>query len=172
MRNFKLIVVLLFICTSALFSQKNATQKSLFKVVETFKKAITKEANQKEFYNLFLHDSITWATVLEGKTKKVLKKKADYKPFRSMTFKQFYGFVSKNNCEEKFYNVNIADDNKYATISFDYSFSKDGKVLNWGKEYWNLLKVENEWKITSVLWTTNFQNIEKCPFENNSYYKQ
>lgn len=173
MRNTLIIILLVFMNITTVTGQNSSENvKSLKTIVETFKRAISNEVTKEEFYNLFLYDTVTWATILEGKTKEVLKKKSDYKPFINKSLNVFYDFVSKNNCEEKFYNVNIANDNNYATISFDYSFFLDGEVQNWGKEYWNLLKVENEWKITSVLWTTNFQNIEKSPFENNSYYRQ
>lgn len=153
-------------------AQKNTDSKSLNTIVETFKKAITNDVTKEAFYNLFLYDTVTWATILEGKTKEVLKKKSDYKPFINKSLNVFYDFVSTNNCEEKFYNVAIDHDHHFAKISFDYSFSLDGAIQNWGKEYWTLLKVGDGWKITSVLWTTNFQNIEQSPFENNSYYKQ
>jgi hypothetical protein len=170
MKNILIIILLAFMNISTVKSQTNI--KSLKKIVTTFKEAISNDVTKEEFYNLFLYDTVTWATVPEGKTKEVLKKKSDYKPFTNKSLNVFYDFVSTNNCEEKFYNVTIDHDHNYAKISFDYSFSLDHKVINWGKEYWTLLKVDNEWKITSVLWTTNFQNIEESPFEDNSYYRQ
>jgi hypothetical protein len=32
-------------------------------------------------------------------------------------------------------------------------------------EYWPLILVNNNWKITSVTWTTNLQRYETCPFK-------
>ncbi|MEM6831076.1 MAG: hypothetical protein AAF551_11230 [Bacteroidota bacterium] len=48
---------------------------------------------------------------------------------------------------------------EHATISFDYSFSLDSEILNWGIEYWSLMRVNDRWKITSVTWTMNYQEM-------------
>ena len=167
--NFVLLFAV-FSCAS-LFAQTNNDLNGLNQVINTFKNAITDDSKETDFYNLFLHESITWDTVLEGKTKDKLQSTGKQRPFGASNFKDFYSFVSNNNCKEDFYNITIGYDHNYATLSFDYTFLKDDKIQNWGKEYWTLLKVEGQWKITSVIWTTNYQNIEKCPFVNSSYYK-
>lgn len=171
---FKIIIILLFtfLPGSWLFAQNEEDSSNLNNVIETFKTAITGASKEATFYNLFLHDSITWATTMEGKTKEIRKSGDNYWPLVSSSFKKFFEYVKDRNCEEKFYNIEINQDNNFATIKFDYTFQEDDEILNWGKEHWTLLKVEGHWKITSVLWTTNLQDIEKSPFRNNSYYRE
>ena len=60
---------------------------------------------------------------------------------------------------------------EFATISFDYSFSFNSKIQNWGVEYWSLILVNEKWKITSVNWTMNYQDIEKYPFTNETKFR-
>jgi len=170
--KYTFIVLFTVFSYASLFAQSNNDLNGLNKIINTFKSAIINNSKEIDFYNLFLHESITWDTILEGKTKEKLQSKGKQKPFGTSSFKDFYRFVSTNNCKENFYNINMSYDNNYANVSFDYSFLRDDKIQNWGKEYWTLLKVEGQWKITSVIWTTNYQNIEKCPFVDRSYYKQ
>ncbi len=159
------IILALFFLTSSINIHAQKTNKNFNRIINTFSDAIKNPEMETEFYNLFLHDSITWATVNAGKTKEVLKSKKNYKPYSSASFKAFYKMIKSGNYEEKFYNIVTNQDKNYATINFDYSFHKESEIKNWGKEYWTLLKVDEQWKITSVLWTTNYQYIEKCPFE-------
>ncbi|PQB05745.1 hypothetical protein BST85_13230 [Aureitalea marina] len=65
-----------------------------------------------------------------------------------MTLKQMPDFVFysgdyetfnnnlKGKTKEKFYRVKVDTRGDFATISFDYSFSFDSKIQNWGIEYW------------------------------------
>jgi len=67
--------------------------------------------------------------------------------------------------------VKIDTRGDFATISFDYSFSFDSKIQNWGIEYWSLILVNENWKITSVTRSMNYQDIEKCPFSNETEFR-
>ncbi|MBO1254996.1 hypothetical protein J3L16_04750 [Alteromonas sp. 5E99-2] len=57
------------------------------------------------------------------------------------------------NLEEKIWNVEVATDGYLASVHFDYSDHVNGKKRAWGTESWNLIKVNKEWKITSVAFT-------------------
>ncbi|WP_108868575.1 hypothetical protein [Aquimarina aquimarini] len=162
-------MILMCLTTKA---QKISDVEKLYDVIEVFKTAFVDSTKEQQFYDLFLHDSITWASVYEGKTKEYLEIEDNYKPIFSGSFKDFYKWIRKDgDYKENFYNLIINLDNNHATVSFEYTFEKKDEIQNWGKEYWTILKVENNWKIASVLWTMNYQNIEQCPFTNNSYYK-
>ena len=172
--KYKLVfsVLILLISNSTIKAQEQMNNDKLYNVINTFKTAFHDSTKEHEFYNLFLHDSITWSSVYQGKTKEILKNKDDYRPTFSSTFRDFYLWIKEEGTyKEDFYNILINKDNNHATISFDYAFRKKNEIQNWGKEYWTLLKVEGQWKIASVLWTTNNQDIEECPFTNSSYYK-
>ncbi|UOB18153.1 hypothetical protein [Abyssalbus ytuae] len=166
-------ITLMILSCLATKAQEKTDFEKLYNVIEVFKTAFVDSTKEQQFYDLFLHDSITWASVYEGKTKEHLKNKDNYQSSFSSTFKNFYTWIKKDgNYKESFYNIIINKENNHATISFDYTFEKKGDIQNWGKEYWTLLKVEEDWKIASVLWTMNYQNIEQCPFTNNSYYRE
>ncbi|MDD7885474.1 hypothetical protein [Flavivirga sp. 57AJ16] len=173
--RYKLVFIffVLIISNHKVKAQNFSETQKLYSVVNIFKTSFYDSTKEQEFYDLFLHDSITWASVYEGKTKEFLKTKEDYQHFFSGNFMDFYEYLKREgNCEEDFYNLVINVDNNHATISFEYTFKKKNEIQNWGKEYWTLLKVDGNWKIAAVLWTMNYQNIEKCPFVNNSYYNK
>ncbi|MEP3371921.1 MAG: hypothetical protein ABJL43_03830 [Maribacter dokdonensis] len=90
----------------------------------------------------------------------------DFK-FHSTSYKSFYENL-KDNSEEKFYDVEINRKSEFATISFDYTLSINSNIQNWGTEYWSLILIDDVWKITSVTWTMNNEEIEKCPFSNKT----
>lgn len=58
--------------------------------------------------------------------------------------------------EENFSNVKIDSDGAAAAISFDFVFLADGKPANLGKEAWLLVKTEQGWKISSIVYSINF----------------
>lgn len=137
---------------------------ALKKIIEDFRVSIIEKDDLEKFSNLFLHDSITWAAIVTKETKKVvLKQRPDF-TFQASDYKSFFKNL-KDGSEEKFYDVKIDVRDEFATISFDYSFNIHAKTQNWGTEYWSLILIHDEWKITSVTWSQNLQQIETCPFE-------
>lgn len=164
-RSATILILLIALAQSSLADPKSDSTQELKALIETFRVAVIDQNREKEFYDLFLHDKITWVTIYEGKTKEKLLSNNRYRPFISSSFTEFYEFLKSGKYEEKFYNVEISSDKNYANIKFDYTFHKEDKIQNWGKEYWTLLKTNGKWKITSVIWTTNLEEIEKCPFK-------
>jgi hypothetical protein len=164
--RFKLIFFSLFLSFFFINAQTTKDFKAeLEKVIDVFRVSIIERNDFEKFSNLFLHDSITWAAIITGETKKkVLQQKPDF-TFQTSNYKAFFEDL-KDGSEEKFYNVKIDVRNEFATISFDYSFNVNSKTQNWGTEYWSLILINNIWKITSVTWSQNMQKLEACPFES------
>jgi len=166
----KMILSLLLFAVIVNAQKGNSENQALKQVIEDFRISIIEHDNEEKFNNLFLHESITWATIYTAKSKaSILEKNPNFK-YYSSDFKSFYKNLLGGNIEEKFYNVKIDTRDKFATISFDYTFAKNSKIQNWGVEYWSLMKVEGSWKITSVTWTMNLENIQKCPFVSDQYF--
>jgi hypothetical protein len=72
---------------------------------------------------------------------------------------QLDGFVkflatSKDKLEEKFRNVEIRQDGDLGLATFNYDFVINDKVTNSGVEHWQLCKIDGQWKILSVTWTS------------------
>ena len=72
---------------------------------------------------------------------------------------QLDGFVkflatSKDKLEEKFRNIEIRQDGPLGLVTFNYDFVINDKVSNSGVEHWQLCKIDGQWKILSVAWTS------------------
>jgi len=164
------IIAILMLFVTITHAQKNDSKQALKKVIEDFRTSIINPTDEEKFSSLFLHDSITWAAIITRRSKeKMAKRKPNFK-FFSSDYKSFYKMLGKND-EERFYNVVIDARDEFAVISFDYAFFVNSNILNWGREYWSLMQVNGEWKITSVTWSMNMQHHEKCPFASDDYFK-
>lgn len=145
----------------------NAQDDKIKEVIEDFRMGIINLDDQQKWSDMFLHDSITWAMIKEGKTQQVQNATdPSFRFFSSdpISFFEFLKGKKEDLFEEKFYDVKIYSSGDFATVDFLYTFTSNGEVLNWGKEYWSLMKVKGDWKITSVTWTENMERIESCPF--------
>ena len=62
--------------------------------------------------------------------------------------------TSKDKLEEKFQNVEIRQDGPLGLVTFNYDFVINDRVTNSGVEHWQVCKVDGQWKILSVTWTS------------------
>lgn len=67
-------------------------------------------------------------------------------------FSEFIGHANKP-VEERFYNVRIDTNGAVASVWFDFDFLLDGKVTNRGSESWQMVRAEDGWKISSMLYS-------------------
>ncbi|GAB4453481.1 MAG: hypothetical protein Fur0028_08930 [Bacteroidales bacterium] len=89
-----------------------------------------------------------------------LKRNPNANDYFTSSYKRFFKNISDNNSyEEKFYNIHIVEDGSIANVSFDYSFWKNNNKQNWGRESWGLIKTGNQWKICSVIFSYEYENI-------------
>ena len=58
--------------------------------------------------------------------------------------------------EETFSNILIDSDGDNASVAFDFSYMRDGRITNVGREYWLLARTEMGWKIAAVTYSRNF----------------
>jgi hypothetical protein len=68
-------------------------------------------------------------------------------------FAQFLA-TSKDKLEEKFYNIEIRQDGVLGLVTFNYDFRVNDKVTNSGVEHWQVCKIDGQWKILSITWTS------------------
>jgi hypothetical protein len=59
-----------------------------------------------------------------------------------------------------FENVQIINEDVVSSVIFDYTFWSDKKMKNYGKELWQLIKTDGQWKITSVIFS--YELAEFC----------
>lgn len=124
-------------------------------VVERFKAAIIAH-DGKTLGSLFLQDHDSWLSVADEKRFEKIKAKHPKAPkvFPS-SWKKFAEFVQTESkpIEERFYNVRIDTNGAVASVWFDFDFIEDGKVINRGSESWQMVRAEDGWKISSMLFS-------------------
>jgi len=62
--------------------------------------------------------------------------------------------TSNDKLEEKFYNIEIRPDGDLGLVTFNYDFVVNDKVHHSGLEHWQVCKIDGQWKILSVTWTS------------------
>ncbi|MBF2709871.1 Cif family virulence factor [Flavobacterium soyangense] len=165
----RLIVLLTFSFLShSAFSQNEETSNKteIKQILTTFMDCLVKKDSVK-FYSLFHNEPTVWVGVFKEKTQqnRLSKDKTKKGNFTS-TYKKFFRTIfDLATYEEKYYNVEIIEDGSIATTTFDYSFWKDNKKINWGKESWGLVKIDGQWKITSIIFSAEFESINPEPIK-------
>ncbi len=63
--------------------------------------------------------------------------------------------TSKDRVEERFRNIEIRQDGPLGLVTLNYDFVVNDKVTNSGIEHWQVCKIDGQWKILSVIWTSH-----------------
>ncbi len=145
-------------------------KSAIYQLIEDFRISIIEHKDEEKFANLFLHDSITWAAIYVGDTKNKLLEQQPNFTFQPGDYKSFYNML-KDGFEERFYDIKIDIRDEFASVTFDYTFNVNSVIQNWGIEQWSLMLVNGQWKITSVTWSMNMEQIQKCPFASDAYFQ-
>lgn len=134
--------------------------QAINKVVADFQAAI-KAKDVRLLSSLMLNSNMLFRSPAPPEVIKSVREKVDPN-FDGIAdgggYRDFINFLMKEKAavEEKFYNVQISQDDNVAWVMFDYEFLIDAKTTNYGVETWQLMKnADGQWKIISVLWTTH-----------------
>ncbi|GAA0556956.1 hypothetical protein [Chitinophaga japonensis] len=171
MKKIFLTIGICFLVFNALHAQdKSELDKdkiALNEVLNTFMNSL-KTKDSVSLYNLFYQGNVTWVGVYKEKTqRRRLEKDSSALDYKVADYKTWFRSTTKGSIkEEKFYNVNIDTDGAIASVTFDFSFWAGGKKGLWGKESWGLVKINKEWKITSVIFSMEQENISPEPERN------
>ncbi|MBT2623359.1 nuclear transport factor 2 family protein [Chryseobacterium sp. ISL-6] len=142
-------IFLLFILSSSIFFAQTKDEVAIRKVMNDFMECI-KNRNEEKFLSLF-QEPVLWTGIYTDRTQaKRLEKNPQAEAYFSDNYKTFIAGFKDDKSEEKFDHIKIIEDGSIASANFDYSFWYDGKMSNWGKEIWTLMKIKGIWKITSV----------------------
>lgn len=144
---------------TAIAAQREDTH-AIARVVDRFGHAIV-DKDEQAFLDLFLHEGITWQSAMSDAAFERAKAgdpratRAAYQPGRSPA-----GFIrgiagNTAHIEETFHDVLIDTDGAVASVAFDFTFQRDGEIINKGREYWLLVRTDAGWKIASVVWSDN-----------------
>lgn len=124
-------------------------------VVQQFQSAIIAK-DGPALAALFLPDHNSWLSVLDDATYAEAKaRNPAVRKVHASTWQEFVEMVknSRKPLEERFRNVRIESNGAVASVYFDFDFLADGAINNRGAESWQLVRVENGWKISSMLYS-------------------
>jgi hypothetical protein len=161
MRAFFFSVLFVLSCLSgparAADTGHEADVAAINQVVEQFKAAIIAH-DGRTLGSLFLQDHDSWLAVAALDDAAWAAVKARNPKARKVvpdSWKQFAEFVqtAPKPVEERFYKVRIDTNGAVASVWFDFDFLIDGKVTNRGSESWQLVRAEDGWKISSMLYS-------------------
>lgn len=166
---FTILAVLIFSKMSyAQNIQGSSDTAAIRKILNSFTQAIIKK-DSATLASLFANTPIAFLSVRGAETVTYLKKKDPSTPFIQIrNYKDFIAYVAqtKNQVEEKFYNVRIRTDGSVASLSSDYSFWSNNQKSNWGQENWELVFNGTDWKIAVIIWSVNLEVAEKEPVKS------
>lgn len=135
--------------------------RAIEEVVETFRLAILnkdKPAYMRQFFS-DQAQAIGWQAVVDdAKLAQIQRERPQAIKARPIPGNNFIALIdsvlaSPTVEEERIANLKVDTDGEIATASFDYAYLSDGKLSNWGKEQWLLVRTEQGWKIFSVVYT-------------------
>jgi len=118
-------------------------------------------------YSLFVDAPVTWVRVYQPITHQA-KAEADSlaDAYKVSDYKTWFRSISGNGVKSEFFsNPVIVEDGTIGSVTFDYSFWINGHKGNWGKESWGLVKINDKWKIASVIFSMENQKIREQPEE-------
>lgn len=67
---------------------------------------------------------------------------------------------------EGFGPMNIDTDGQLASATFNYAFYANDKLLNWGRENWQMVKTPEGWRILNLLFTATLTQVAPMPIEH------
>lgn len=149
-------ILLSFISLNFTFAQQTLKdQEEIHQILNVFMQSIAKK-DSITFNSLFFKETVNWIGVIKEKSqaKRLEAKPTITKNYFTGTYSSFIqSILQSKKSEEKFEKIIIQNDDVIASVTFDYSFWSEDSMTNWGEEYWQLVKINGKWKITSVLFS-------------------
>lgn len=160
----KKLLLLLIVSFNLSFAQTK-DENEILKVMNDFMESI-KTRNEAQYLSLF-QEPVLWTGIYKDRTQaKRLEKNPKAEYYFADDYKAFIKGFKDDKSEEKFDNIKIVEDGAVASANFDYSFWYEGKMENWGKEIWTLMKINGIWKITSVTFSMDLAKYFPQPSLN------
>jgi hypothetical protein len=149
-------ILLLFVSLNFISAQQTSKDKEeIHQLLNSFMQSIVKK-DSVTFNSLFFEGNVNWIGVIKEKSqaKRIEVNPSIVKNYFTSTYTSFIQSILRDKkSEEKFENIVIQNDDAIASVTFDYSFWSEDSMTNWGNEYWQLVKINGQWKISSVLFS-------------------
>lgn len=165
MNNKNIILASVLIPTITICQDNKTDSLKLNEVIISFQESI-QDKDSVKFNQLFFDNAIPFVGIMSKDTEWSIRK--EYSDFEGIAVSNHQNFINeilqtKKSQKEDFYNIVLSHDNYIASISFDYTYHSGEKMLQWGYEKWNLVKVNEKWLITNVIYSIHFPEIEPFP---------
>jgi len=152
----------------ACFSQSGEVNNNqqIENLLQTFMKSI-ETRDSITIYSLFADSPVTWVGVYQPMSQQArVAVNTSANSYMVSDYKKWFRSVSSSGLKsELFSNPVIVEDGTIGSVTFDYSFWGNGKKGNWGKESWGLVKIDDKWKIASVIFSMEMQKVRPQPEE-------
>ncbi len=151
----KLVILLLMLFFATQPAMAEVKKDSIHYVITEFKQAIQSK-NKARFLKLFVKNKVAWHGVISEATHNMLTelnpKFAKQPRLTTSSPEVFINSIIADAAEsiETSDNVVIKEDGSVAMVTFDYEMLKNGRLKNFGKENWLLIKTDAQWLITAV----------------------
>jgi hypothetical protein len=149
-------ILLLFFSLNFISAQQTSKDKQeIHQLLNSFMQSIIKK-DSVTFNSLFFEGNVNWIGVIKEKSqaKTIEDNPSIVKNYFTSTYTSFIQSILRDKkSEERFENIVIQNDDAIASVTFDYSFWSEDSMTNWGNEYWQLVKINGKWKISSVLFS-------------------
>lgn len=168
MKKLLYLLLIIFLYNNVSLAQNKVAEiPKLTSVIAEFKQSIS-EKDSTRFKKILLNGNVPFVGIMSSKTEQSIQK--DYPEFQGIAIsdsRKFMADIYKSNKpqREEFYNIDIDTDGSIASISFDYSYFSGERMIQWGKEKWNLVLIDNTWLITDVVYSIHFPKVEVFPYE-------
>lgn len=149
------LAAVLLLATVAPVQAQTGDEAEIRALIETFRTAIIAK-DAAALARLQADDRITFMSSIDEATLKRLRPTAPGAERTEVgSFGDFiiYVTVSKDQLEERFFNVMIQTDGTIASVYFDYEFLENGVVTNSGRESWGMIQTDDGWKIASIIYS-------------------
>jgi hypothetical protein len=132
---------------------------AIMQLTKAFGAAVS-EKNVKKLSALMFDSNILFVSPASVDAVNTINQREDvnYTGVASGGYGRFAQFVlsSRGALEQKFSGIKITQDGHLAWVIFDFEFLQDSKVVNYGVEAWQVVKVAGgKWKILSVVWSSH-----------------
>ncbi|TBR36220.1 MULTISPECIES: nuclear transport factor 2 family protein [Dyella] len=129
-------------------------REEIQQVVDRFRTAII-QRDGETMRSLFIPGSSWFQAMDDASLKAVLAKEPKARRFSSGDYEKFSQFVgsAKKPIEETFDHIRIETDGIIGTVWFDYTFLEAGKATNHGVETWQMIRTDDGWKISAMLYS-------------------
>lgn len=168
MKNLILIAIIILTTIQQSNGQKQRdNKKEITQIINKYTECVIKK-DSITFYDLFNEGNVIWCAALKDRSQ---AKEIETKGVKSAGSNYFTGSYKEflrslftfKTTKDKFDNIKIIEDGTVASVTMDYSFWGNNKIMNWGSKYLLLIKIDGKWKITSVIYSLELKEYFEQP---------